>query len=576
MNNGTSFSFSFGPRTIAPGGQVILEATAPEDDKKYTYAWKVDSGQLDYTNRPQVRWTVPQVPSLYKARVTVSHREGRATVLDVENRELEVEVTPGAVPDALLRSFDQGVRALGQPSAVSLASSTVESTPDQPLWIAIRNRTRAISFEHYEKFIARVLCEQVDLDVARDEPDKKRDLRRRLSEATRTPRAFRGVDAYQLLKTATEVFLLLECGVAIENSGLYSADNEKGRLKNRSVDDLTLDKVKASLTQYLGEGKLPYINRIVETVFTDESTQDSPFCFGLLESALECPCLLELIWSYWHEEGMLVQSIKHVGFRFQNRRGAGRDPLAQLEIDPLRPMSNLLWGYVQDESDRLTVVRRAYEYDHHYGISLLGKAVPTLRSADSRSKFLEAFHTLLHRTWSFYREDADTTVTADAFPLLNGLKEVHLLLAEGAHNQFNDLPWTARVEMLIQQWLLARPEIRDFLRGRSMVPYKEGWMSQVDAMKKLQGWTDVGVTHFRDLAVYGEQILLSIRYGDWIDDDSTEDNAKNWAHYWRPEVQGYIHAYRAATGVELTSERIDSTMPAVLLQRRRPQQSMAR
>ena len=451
----------------------------------------------------------------------------------------------------------------------------METTPDQPLWVAIRNRTRAIGFEHYEQFIARVLCEQ-EPDASTDEPEKKREIRQRLGEAVRTPRAFRGVDAYQLLKTATEVFLLLECGVAIENGDLYSPDDEKGRLKNRPADDLALDKIKASLTQYLGEGKLPYIQRIVDTVFVDESVQDSPFCFGLLESALECPCLLELIWSYWHEEGMLVQSIKHVAFRFQNRRGRGRDPLAQLEIDPLRPMSNLLWGYVQDESDRLSVVRRAYEYDHHYGISLLGKAVPALHSADSRSKFLEAFHTLLHRAWSFYREDADTTVTADAFPLLNGLKEVHLLLAEGAHNQFNDLPWTARVEMLIQQWLLARPEIRDFLRGRSMVPYKEGWMSQVDAMKKLQGWTDVGVTHFRDLGVYGEQILLSIRYGDWIDDDNTEDNAKNWAQYWRPEIQGYIHAYRAATGVDLTSERVDSTMPALLLQKRRPQKAQAR
>ena len=97
---------------------------------------------------------------------------------------------------------------------------------------------------------------------------------------------------------------------------------------------------------------------------------------------------------------------------------------------------------------------------------------------------------------------------ADGFALLNALKEVHLLLAEGAHNQFGDLPWTARGEMLIQQWLLSRPEMRDFLQGRRMVPYKEPWMAQVDTMKSLQGWTDVTVTHFRDLGVYGEQILL--------------------------------------------------------------------
>ena len=157
---------------------------------------------------------------------------------------------------------------------------------------------------------------------------------------------------------------------------------------------------------------------------------------------------------------------------------------------------------------------------------------------------------------------------ADGFSLLNALKEVHLLLAEGASNQFGDLPWTARAEMLIQQWLLSRPEMRDFLQGRRMVPYKEPWMAQVDTMKSLQGWTDIPVTHFRDLGVYGEQILLSIRYGDWIDINN-EEAAKNWARSWRPEIQSYLHAYRAVTGMDLTNaDTVDHTMPAIHLQKR--------
>ena len=86
----------------------------------------------------------------------------------------------------------------------------------------------------------------------------------------------------------------------------------------------------------------------------------------------------------------------------------------------------------------------------------------------------------------------------DGFPVLNSLKEVHLLLAQGAHNQYGDLPSTARAEMLIQEWLLARPEMRDFLGGRVMVPYTEAWMDRVDSMKTLQGWSDVTITHFRD------------------------------------------------------------------------------
>jgi hypothetical protein len=98
--------------------------------------------------------------------------------------------------------------------------------------------------------------------------------------------------------------------------------------------------------------------------------------------------------------------------------------------------------------------------------------------------------------------------------------------------------------------------MRDFLRGRLMVSYPEDWMGAVDAMKRLQGWTDVSVIHFRDLAVYGERILLSIRYVDWtsIGDPAA---AFDWALVWRPEIQGYIHAYRMATGVNLSDEMVD-------------------
>ena len=52
--------------------------------------------------------------------------------------------------------------------------------------------------------------------------------------------------------------------------------------------------------------------------------------------------------------------------------------------------------------------------------------------------------------------------------------------------------------------------MREFIGGRVMVAYPEPWMDRVDAMKTLQGWTDTNITHFRDLGVYGEQILLTI------------------------------------------------------------------
>jgi hypothetical protein len=456
----------------------------------------------------------------------------------------------------------------GDTLPVTLRRSVTAQTRDQALWVAIRNRTKAIGFSGsgYKDFIDRVLCKRGPLPA--DTTGSKL-LERELNELGTS---VYGGGAYELLKTATQIFLLLECGVAIKQTGafntdeLFKSDEETGRLG----ESVTLGEISDRLADYLGSsGRLPYIDRILRVAFPDERLTDKVHCFGVLSSKVQSPCLLELIWSYWHEEGMLVQTLGAISRRFQNVRGPGeRDPLAHLEIDPLRPLNNLMWGYIQDEQNRLTLKRRAYEYDHHYGLTLYGKAVPTLRPADSRSKFLEGFHNLLHLCSVFYKEDNDTTVIADGFPLLNALKEVHLLLAQGAHNQFGDLPWTARAEMLIQEWLLARPEIRDFMQSRPMVPYKEGWMPQVDTMKTMQGWSDVTVTHFRDLGVYGEQILLTIRYGDWIDLND-EDSAKNWARYWRPEIQGYLHAYRAATGIDLTNpDTVDYTIPAIHLQKR--------
>jgi hypothetical protein len=128
-----------------------------------------------------------------------------------------------------------------------------------------------------------------------------------------------------------------------------------------------------------------------------------------------------------------------------------------------------------------------------------------------------------------------------------------MILAEGAHNQFGDLPSTARQEMLIQQWLLARPEFAEYLPTRQMVRYPEPWMGRVDLMKSLQGWTDTSVIHFGKLANFGEQIFLSVRFTDWNDPLLTQDTAKNWARAFRNQIQGYVHSYRAVTGVDLSA-----------------------
>jgi hypothetical protein len=490
------------------------------------------------------------------------------------------------IAEAAENLLEQG----SHPTRVELDRPQNRPTLDTSLWMAIKNRSNAINFANYSHFIDRILCTNLDEGVdgcsntqnARDMGSPSIVSQR--DALLRLPSIY-GVDSYELLRQATEAFLLYESGVVIipprnPASGIPGSLVSIG--DESKEEQLTYEEMRERLENYLQTGVrnnrgLPYLKLIAQTLLDKANPNPGlPYCSGVvLRNRFTCPSMLELIWSYWHEEGMLVQTLNSISLRFQNKRSSnGPDPLAGLEIDPLRPLNNILWGFIQDEQNRLTVPRRVYEYDHAYGLTMIGKAVPKIQSVDSRSKFIEAFHHLLHRVSVFYRLDSDTTVIADGFPLLNTLREVHLLLAEGAHNQFGDLPWTARVEMLMMQWILARPEIREFIRGRAMVPYREPWMGQVDSMKKLQGWDDVTVTHFHNLAIFGEQLLLSIRYGNWnaVDD---HESAKNWARYWRAEIQNYLHAYQAVTTVDLTIEGADSqqlaaraVQPSVLIQRR--------
>jgi hypothetical protein len=546
-------------------GDVIGLEASSIPTANHEYVWSVEGGsilELPDAQRidPTVHWDTSSTSGIKKATVKFHDPANPATPVGEASVTINIRQSPVV----------QQVDSL----KVSMRRANTIQTDDQALWSAIRNRTKAIRFSGsgYNDFINKVLGKNDTSNI--DSSQNSRALKRQRDELF-TP--IQGVGAYDLLKTATQVFLLMESGVVIQGQDRYTGEalfqplEENSRL-GRSI---SLKQAQDQLGNYLGGGNLPYLNRILRNAFSDLTKGGGVFDGEFLVSRVNNPSMLELIFSYWMEEGMLVQTINAICMRFQNRRvGSKKDPLAYMEIAPLYPINNLLWGYIQDEINRLSVQRRAYSYNYQYGLTLYGKAVPDFNPADTRSKFLEAFHNLLFAAATFYKRDDDTTVVADGFPLLNALKEVHLILSEGAHNQFGDLPWTARSEMLMQQYILARPEMRKFLQSREMVPYKEGWMAQVDTMKSIQGWTDVSITHFHNLAEFGEQLLLSIRYGDWINVEDA-NQASNWARYWRPEIQGYNHAYRACTGVDLVTDTRDSqqlallsTQPGLLLRQR--------
>ena len=485
-------------------------------------------------------------------------------------------------------SLEPLIRAVGHPR-VTLERAARPPTEDEILWMVIRNSTNQLSFANYSRFLDNVLCGDEHPRVRGT--NDRRGYEHELHALSNIALPFPGVDAYRLLKVATEVFLMLHCGVRkiCTPTGFHDAhdahdgerclpinlDEERARLGHDPLAThprtATLEDLWENYLQSINGSKhlrtLPYLDIILQKLpgvpIVNPPSPSTINCYSILKDKLTRPCFLELIYSYWHEEGMLVQTMNAITRRFQNRRGPGmRDPLAQLEIDPLFPLNGLVWGLLQDQQNQLSVSRRAHEYAHQYGMTLEGRAVRGLRTADTRSRFLEAFHNLIHKCIQFYRQDDDTTVIADGFEVLNALRETHYILGQGAHNQFGDLPAQARQEMLIQQWLLGRPEMRQFLGGRVMVPYPEPWMDRVDAMKTLQGWTDTSVIHFNDLAVYGEQLVLSVRYGDWSNPRKRPDHAANWARACRPEMQGYASAYRAVTKVDLTAPVVDQRAAA--------------
>ena len=486
------------------------------------------------------------------------------------------------------------------------------------LYTAIRNSSENLSFNTYSAFLTALFCRRADViessSTVTVEGSRYRTTYEeivRLTSEVKTPQleCLGGSRAYEALERATEVFVaafsampescncfkpqprdrdeetatrggtlkrakeLAGAEVAREQSSYKDdVDDVNRRYYPQSIDDAQMRQLITDLLSRDGDlppphpgdtysGLLPMMRRLRENLRgVPEKGTAADDCSGFLKSRLECPPLLELIWSYWMEQGMLVQGINAIALRFQNQRRGIVDPLSRMDITWLRPLNGLLWGYIQEESDRLTLVRRAYEYDHHYGLRLQGRKVPVLNPADSRPRFLEAFHLLLAEATRYYRLAMDTTVRPDTFPVLNALKELHLILSEGAANQFGDLPATARQEMLIQQWLIGRPEMRDFLGGRPGVVYPELWMGHMDTLRQIFNWNDTSIRHYRDLAVFGERLLLSVRWVDW---GSITDNfyATSWLAYWRSEIQTYVHAYRAVTGVDLNTDQVRTAQP---------------
>src|SRR6185295_14329702 len=160
---------------------------------------------------------------------------------------------------------------------ISLKPADVVLTDDAALWAAIRNRTAAIRGDRYEEFIKRVLCNESVLDhavsVEKDDgfADIAEAIQTKRAELLASPTGY-GVDAYNLLKYATQAFLLLETGVVIRSPRhpLNTSEDDINDLvsgeESRIGESISFKDLEARLEVYLGgalNGPLPYLKRII-------------------------------------------------------------------------------------------------------------------------------------------------------------------------------------------------------------------------------------------------------------------------------------------------------------------------
>ena len=148
---------------------------------------------------------------------------------------------------------------------------------------------------------------------------------------------FTDTDAYRNIKVATEAFVMANCGIFTDIRSmtmrvLYAIRWASPPTSRR------LDAANESLPEARGRrrrsGSCPYLAIIREQAggsadqghrhrrcdAAAEPRRRATPAMACCASKLTRPCLLELIWSYWQEEGMLVQTMNALARRFQNIR----------------------------------------------------------------------------------------------------------------------------------------------------------------------------------------------------------------------------------------------------------------
>ena len=257
----------------------------------------------------------PEVTFVGEGRKTLTATQPATASQPEINHEFEFDVLPEQLPPVPTTN-------------VALVVPDAPRSEDEILWSFINQITNRMRFEEFHEFVKPRL-------VGRGGPE------------------WYGTDAFRRLRKAAEDFV----GIAADPLG--AVDDAERTVVNEltrstvlgGLDRSYVSSEGADLAQPFLRFATPNGDRPSRRQFAPRGQQN-----GKVEFPLPNVPFVELIWNYWHEEGMLVQSLNRILARFQNRRvGPGHDSLSRFDLNPLLPLRNLLWGFVEDETRRLTV-----------------------------------------------------------------------------------------------------------------------------------------------------------------------------------------------------------------------------
>jgi len=115
------------------------------------------------------------------------------------------------------------------PVQVTMRRAEVDPTPDQALWVVIRNSADALSYDNYAAFIEPIMGGST--------PPGGRGRFGRVSASLQLP--FPDAEPYRLLKVATEVFMMANTGVVIGQTKDDLDITRATKLENADLAELT-------------------------------------------------------------------------------------------------------------------------------------------------------------------------------------------------------------------------------------------------------------------------------------------------------------------------------------------------